>query len=108
MSPVQVGIVPIREEHNDYAKEIEKKLLRHHIRVEADYTDSNMNNKIKKFKSLKDPYVIVLGDKEKETDTVSINIRGTKKQLHDVSVDKFIEMCDKMMLERSLSLIEEI
>ena len=50
----------------------------------------------------------LLGDKEKETDTVSINIRGTKKQLHDVSVDKFIEMCDKMMLERSLSLIEEI
>lgn len=107
MSPVQVGIVPIREEHNSYAKEIEKKLLRHHIRVEADYTDSNMNNKIKKFKNLKDPYVIVIGDKEKENGTVSINIRGTKKQLHDIPEDKFIEMCDKMVLERSLNLIEE-
>lgn len=107
MSPVQVGIVPIRTEHNEFAKEIERKLRKLKIRTEADYSDNNMNTKIKKFKNFKDPYVIVIGDKEVEEGTVSINIRGCKQQLHDVPVDKFIEMCQKMNEERCIDLITE-
>ena len=108
MSPYQVGIVPIRVEHNDYAKEIEDLLRKNHIRVEADYTDKNMKEKIKAFKQMKDPYIIVLGDREAEERTVSINLRGSNKQLQNVPLDTFIEMCVKMNTERTIDLIDSI
>ena len=95
LSPYQVAIVPIRTEHNEYAKKVENALLDAGIRVESDYADQNMNTKIKAFKKYKDPYIIVVGDKEAETNTVSITIRGEKQQLHDVALDKFVEICKK-------------
>lgn len=108
MSPVQVGIVPIRTEHNEYAKEIDHALMKMHIRTEADYTDNNMNTKIKKYKNYKDPYVIVIGDKEVSNRTVSINVRGSKNQLHDVPLDKFLDICREMNDSRCLDLITEL
>ena len=47
LSPFQVGIVPIREEHNEYARKVVDLLTENNIRVEADYSDSNMKEKIK-------------------------------------------------------------
>ena len=108
LSPYQVGIVPIRAEHNDYAKEVESLLRKNHIRVEADYSEANMKNKIKTFKNYKDPYILVLGDKEKENRTVSINLRGSNKQLNDVPLDVFLDMCEQMVEEHSLDLLDHI
>ncbi len=108
LSPYQVGIVPIREEHNDYAREVESLLRKNRIRVEADYSEANMKNKIKNFKNYKDPYILVLGDKEKENRTVSINLRGSNKQLNDVPLDVFLDMCDQMVEEHSLELLDQI
>ncbi len=105
LSPVQVGIVPIRTSHNGYAMKVAELLRKKGIRFEADYTDKNMKEKIKTFKNYKDPYILVLGDQEAENSTVSINIRGNK-QLHGVPLDKFIEMCVRMNEERPLDLIE--
>ncbi len=107
LNPYQVGIVPIRTEHNEYAKKVYDLLTKNHIRAEADYTDDNMKNKIKKFKNYKDPYIIVLGDSEAENETVSINIRGNKK-LNNVPLDKFVEMCVKMNEEKPLDVIETL
>lgn len=107
LNPYQVGIVPIRTEHNDYAKKVYDLLTKNHIRAEVDYTDDNMKNKIKKFKNYKDPYIIVLGDSEAEKETVSINIRGNKK-LNDVPLDKFVEMCVKMNEEKPLEVIDTL
>ncbi len=106
LSPYQVGIVPIREEHNEYAKKVEKALRAAGVRVEADYSDENMKNKIKGFKKYKEPYILVLGDKEAEEGTVSINIRGNK-QANGVPLDKFIEICKKLNSEHLLDLVEE-
>ncbi len=107
MSPYQVGIVPIRTEHNEYAKEIEKLLRKAGIRVEADYSDENMKNKIKGFKKYKEPYILVLGDKEVAERTVSVNVRGNK-QMNGIPLDDFIELCKKQASERSLELIDEV
>ncbi len=104
MSPYQVGIVPILEEHNGYAKEIADLLERNGIRVEANYSNKNMNEKIKQFKVLGDPYIIVVGAKEVESRTVSITVRGKKQQLHGVSLDKLVEMCRRMNEEHLLDL----
>ncbi len=106
LSPFQVGVVPIREEHNEYAKKVVKALRAAGIRVEADYSDDNMKNKIKGFKKFKEPYILVLGDKEAEEGTVSINIRGNK-QANGVPLEKFVEICRKQNTEYTLELVEE-
>ena len=107
MSPYQVGIVPIRPEHNEYAKKVEKALRAAGIRVEADYSDENMKNKIKGFKKYKEPYILILGDKEAEENTVSVNIRGNK-QMNGIPLDQFVELCVKQDREHSLELIDSI
>ncbi|MCR5033570.1 MAG: threonine--tRNA ligase, partial [Lachnospiraceae bacterium] len=108
MSPYQVALVPIREEHNAYAQKVAEKLQAAGIRVEADCTDSNMKEKIKKFKTYKDPFIVVMGDKEAAENTVSINVRGSNKQIQNVPLDKFVEVCEKMNRERTLELPDAI
>ena len=108
ISPYQVAIVPIRTEHNEYAKEIEDALYDMGIRVEANYDDKNMNEKIKGFKLMKDPYIIVVGDKEKEERTVSITVRGQKQQMHGVPLDTFYKMVRKLKDTKAQELIKDI
>ena len=108
LSPYQVGIVPIRTEHNEYAKKVFDVLSDKGIRCEVDYADKNMNEKIKTYKTFKDPYIIVLGDNEAADNTVSINIRGVKQQLRDVPLDKFVDACAGLNKDRSLDLLTEI
>ena len=105
LSPYQVGVVPIRTEHNEYAKKVVDALKAAGIRVEVDYADKNMNEKIKAFKTYHDPYIIVVGDKEASEGTVSITVRGQKQQLHDVSLEKLVEMCETMNREHSKELL---
>ena len=105
LSPVQVGIVPIRTDHNEYARKVADLLRKNHIRFEVDYSDKNMKEKIKTFKNYKDPYILVLGEKEAAENTVSINIRGNK-QLHGIPLDTFLGMCRKMNEEHLLDLLE--
>ena len=108
LNPYQVAVVPIREEHNAYAHKVEDLLLKAGVRVEADYSDKNMKTKIKTFKNYKDPYILVLGDREAEENTVSINVRGSNKQLQGVPLDKFIELCRKQNEEHNLELIDSL
>ncbi len=106
LSPYQVAVVPIRPEHNDYAKKVVNALKSAGIRVEVDYADKNMNEKIKTYKTFKDPYIVVVGDQEASSDTVSITVRGQKQQLHNVPLDKLVAMCTKMDREHLKELID--
>ena len=108
LCPYQVAIVPIRESHNEYARKVEKILTENGIRVEADYADKNMRTKIKEFKLYKDPYILVLGDHEAEGDLVSLNIRGSNKQVQNVPLEDFVKMCRKMNEEHSLELLSSL
>ncbi len=108
LSPYQVAVVPIRQDHVEYAKEVVSLLRANGIRVEYDYSETNMKEKIKHYKNYKDPYILVLGDQEVANRTVSINLRGQNKVLHDVPLDVFLEMCDEMVDEHSLDLMDEV
>ena len=105
LNPYQVAVVPIRPEHNEYAQKVADALTKAGVRVESDLTDVNMRDKIKKFKQMKDPYILVVGDKEAAENTVSVNVRGSNKQLQGVALDKFVELCNA---ERTLELPQEI
>ena len=107
LNPVQVGIVPIRVENNEYAGTVAARLKAAGIRYEVDYADKNMNEKIKTYKKYKDPYILVLGAKEAETGTVSLNIRGRKEQVHGMPLDQFIAMCERMNRTHTLELEAE-
>ena len=104
ISPYQVGLVPIKPEHNDFTKELQDKLEAAGVRVEADYADRNMNEKIKFYKTMKDPYIVVIGDKEVESKTLSVTVRGQKEQLHNIPVDAFVEACKKLNETRAQEL----
>ena len=108
LSPSQVGIVPIREEHNEYAKRVFDLLQKNGIRAEADYSDRNMKEKIKSYKQVKTPYILVLGDREAAEQTVSINVRGSNKQIQNVPLSVFLDMCDTLNEERPLELFNEV
>ncbi|BEU88572.1 threonine--tRNA ligase [Selenomonas sp. TAMA-11512] len=107
LSPYQVALVPIRPEHNAYAEKVASVLQQAGIRVEMDLGDHNMRDKIKKYKNYKDPYILVLGDKETSEETVSLNIRGTNAQTQGVKLTRFVEMCEEMVKNRSLELLAE-
>ena len=74
-APVQFAIIPIGQPHNDYCKRLEIDLKKQGLRVEADYGESNMREKIKRFETQKIPYMLVVGDKDIEAGGFSVRSR---------------------------------
>ena len=74
-APVQFAIVPIIQQHNAYCKKLEIELRRKGYRVEADYTENHMREKIKSYESEKVPYMLVVGDKDIEAGGFSVRSR---------------------------------
>ncbi|HML48269.1 MAG TPA: His/Gly/Thr/Pro-type tRNA ligase C-terminal domain-containing protein [Clostridia bacterium] len=62
LAPTQFAIVPIKPSHNAYCRKLEIGLKSKGLRVEADYSDSHMRGKIKRFETQKVPYILVVGD----------------------------------------------
>ena len=74
-APVQFAIVPINQFHNDYCKRLEINLKKQGLRVETDYTEINMREKIKRFETQKIPFMLVVGDKDIEAGGFSVRSR---------------------------------
>ena len=91
LAPTQVAIVPIsNEKHADFAAEVYKKMRAAGIRAKLDDRSESMNYKIRE--SLQDkkiPYVVVIGDKEIEANSVAVRARGIG-QVGTMGVDEFI------------------
>lgn len=106
ISANQIGIVPVRDEHIDYANKIAEKIRMSGLRVSVDTSEGTMGNKIKSFRKKLLPYIIIVGDKEMENNTISLRVR-TGKQINDISLDSFISQCKNMVENHSLNLCEE-
>ena len=76
LSPTQATIVPINSEFDEYAKEIQAKMLEKGIRVEVDNRNETMGKRIREAQLEKINYVLVVGANEKESGTVSLRARG--------------------------------
>ena len=83
LSPVQVKILPISEKHVEYGQKVLEKLKESGIRAELDSDDESLGKKIRQAKTEKVPYLFVVGDKEIESESVSVENRreseGAKK-----------------------------
>ena len=75
LAPVQVMIMPITDRSRDYSEEIYKKLFDLGLRVETDYRSEKIGYKIREAQLQKIPYMLVLGDKETEENTVAVRTR---------------------------------
>jgi threonyl-tRNA synthetase len=80
LAPVQMGLVPIAERHQAYAKKVEEELKAAGFRVEIDDRNEKMNAKIRDFANQKTPYILVFGDKEEGAAAVSVRTRGKGDQ----------------------------
>jgi threonyl-tRNA synthetase len=80
LAPVQAGIVPISERHRPYAEQLQKQLRDAGFRVEIDSRNEKMNGKIRDYTLQKLPYILVVGDKEAESGSVSLRVRGKGDQ----------------------------
>ena len=89
LSPVQVKVIPVRTNHDDYAKKIFDLLKENNIRAELDNEDSNLGGKVRDAKNQKIPYWIVVGDKEIEADKVNLESRDNG-QLGQISKEELI------------------
>jgi threonyl-tRNA synthetase len=103
LAPVQVGIVPISEKHVEYAVAVKAKLEAAGLRVELDQRNEKMNAKIREFTLQKVPFVLVMGDKEAATESVSVRTRG-KGDEGSVSLADFIERAKGLVASKTVAL----
>ena len=89
LSPVQVKLLPIADAHVEYAKEVQTKLEEAGLRVELDDRNEKIGYKIREAQLQKVPYMLVLGDKEKEAGTVGVRSR-TDGDIGAMKLDEFV------------------
>jgi len=112
LSPVQVVIVPISEHQKEYADNVYKKLKESNIRVELDDSNESLGKRIRNAKMQKVPYIVVIGDKEKESKTITVEGRTPARpndegaggeKLENIEIEKFLEKLQKEISEKTLN-----
>ena len=90
LAPVQARIIPVADRHLDYAHKLEAQLKSEGVRAEVDVRAERINAKIRQAQLEKIPYMLVVGDKEVATSTISIRLRSGKR-IAAQSFDNFKE-----------------
>lgn len=90
LSPEQVKVLSLTERNNDYASEIVDKLKEEGLRVEADLRNEKIGYKIREALKMKIPYLIIVGDEEEKTGTISLRGRGNENK-SGLKLSEFIE-----------------
>ena len=99
LSPVQVLILPVGEKFNDYGEKVLAELKSAGIRAELDEANETLGKKIRAGKTKKIPYLLVVGEKEKEAGTVAVNFRDKPEQ-ETMSVGQFTKLVQKEIAEK--------
>ena len=89
LSPVQVKILPITDKHVEYSKELQEKMQQLGLRVEVDDRNEKTGYKIREAQLSKVPYMLIIGDKEVENNTVSVRNRKDG-DLGQINKEEFI------------------
>ena len=92
LAPVQVNILPIADRHLDYAYEVKKELEKLGVRVELDDRNEKIGYKIRESRLQKIPYMLIIGDNEVESGTLSVRRRGENGDLGSKTVDEYIAL----------------
>lgn len=99
LSPVQVSVLPISDEFNEYAENITKELNNRGFRAVKDLRNERIGYKIREATMQKYPYLIIVGASERDSNTISIRPRGEVKNI-TMTIDEFIaKMKDELIKE---------
>ena len=85
LAPVQVKVMPITDRTNNYAKHVADRLEKAGLRVETDLRNEKIGYKIREAQSQKIPYMLVLGDKEAENDTISVRTLSGEQSVESLA-----------------------
>ncbi|MDP2630331.1 MAG: threonine--tRNA ligase [Candidatus Uhrbacteria bacterium] len=103
LSPVQVQIIPVGLAHGDACRELAEQLSLQSIRTFVDESNESVGKKIRNAEKQKVPYMIVIGDKEKDLVTVSVRKRG-EKDTQEYALNDFITHAMDKIEHKSLDL----
>lgn len=105
LAPLQTVIIPITDKQQPYAESVSQKLKEAGIRVEIDDKAETMQNKIRQATEQKIPYMLIVGQRESESLTVSVRQRDGQ-DLGTMPIDKFLEEISTQINIKSLNLIK--
>lgn len=100
LAPVQVKILPITTKHVEYARQLEKTMWENGMRVEVDDRNEKIGYKMRESQMKKVPYILVVGDKEAETNTVAVRKHG-ENDSQVMTFDEFFTMIQKEIQEKA-------
>ncbi|HUS95062.1 MAG TPA: threonine--tRNA ligase [Patescibacteria group bacterium] len=103
LSPVQAIVIPITDNHVEYAVQVAAELRRAGLRIEVDDSSNRMNSKIRDAQLQKVPYMLIVGDRESENNTVAVRTRNNEDR-GAVSLVDFIEQATTLISTKSLDL----
>jgi threonyl-tRNA synthetase len=96
LAPTQIRVLSFTDRNVDYAKKIIEKIGNEipNVRVDADFRQTTVQQKVKEAEVMRVPYTIVVGDKEEKEKTLAVRVRGNNK-IQTMKVDDFIEKVKK-------------
>jgi threonyl-tRNA synthetase len=90
LSPTQVKIIPVADEHNDYAKNILKELRKKDFRVGIDISDNNFGKKVREAKNERVPYFVITGKEDIKDNKLTLESRDGEKSIQ-ISLEELIK-----------------
>jgi threonyl-tRNA synthetase len=103
LSPEQVRVLPISEKTNDYARTVEGRLKEGQLRCSCDLSDEKVNAKIAKAHAERLPYMLVVGPREAQSESVNVRIRGVKDN-KTVEIEEFVRTAEGKIAEKEIDL----
>jgi len=103
LSPIQIVIISVGEQHKEYCKKLASEFTEKNIRVEVLDENETVGNKIRKAVMQKIPYMLVIGDKEINSDKLHIRKRGSEKII-ETNKQEFFKNINKLISEKSQEL----
>jgi threonyl-tRNA synthetase len=99
LSPVQAVVIPIADRHVEYADRVAHRLRQAELRVEVDASSDRMQAKIRKAQLQKVPYMLVVGDREQEAESVAVRLR-TEENLGAMPIDEFVARAQQAVMTK--------
>ena len=107
LSPIQVKVLTVTEDGEEFALEIYNQFLEAGIRVELDIRNEKIGKKIREAEVNKIPYMVIIGKKEKESREVSVR-EHKKGDIGNFTVENFIVMLKEKIIAREVSYSKEV
>ncbi len=102
LSPVQVKVIPVNPEfQGEYAKEVTEMLKENNIRAELDERNEKLGYRLREAQTEKVPFTLILGDQEKENETISYRLFG-QKDTTTVSKEEFINLIKDEIINKTI------